>query len=86
MYGSATMIVLTTGQGTRNFFENSLTGVNGFTLDPSTGEFVLTHPKIQCPKKHNIYSINEGYWYVFDVFWELKAPIGSSGSQLSEIM
>jgi len=55
MYGSATMIVLTTGDG-----------VNGFTLDPSTGEFVLTHPNIKTPKKTNIYSINEGYskfWY-----------------------
>jgi len=50
MYGSATMIVLTTGNG-----------VNGFTLDPDTGEFVLTHPNIKTPKKHNIYSINEGY-------------------------
>jgi len=55
MYGSATMIVLTTG-----------TGVNGFTLDPTSGEFVLTHPNIKTPKKNNIYSINEGYskyWY-----------------------
>eukprot|EP01114_Cavostelium_apophysatum_P012164 TRINITY_DN2699_c0_g1_i1.p1 TRINITY_DN2699_c0_g1~~TRINITY_DN2699_c0_g1_i1.p1 ORF type:complete len:368 (+),score=79.86 TRINITY_DN2699_c0_g1_i1:90-1106(+) len=50
MYGSATMIVLTTGHG-----------VNGFTLDPSSGEFVLTHKDIRTPKKTNIYSINEGY-------------------------
>jgi len=50
MYGSATMIVLTTGRG-----------VNAFTLDPSSGEFVLTHPNIKTPKKTNIYSINEGY-------------------------
>jgi len=50
MYGSATMIVLTTGAG-----------VNAFTLDPAAGEFVLTHPNIKTPKKHNIYSINEGY-------------------------
>jgi len=56
MYGSATMMVLSTGHG-----------VNGFTLDPSTGEFVLTHPSIKIPKKHNIYSINEGYYkYWFD--------------------
>jgi len=55
MYGSATMIVLTTGNG-----------VNGFTLDPTSGEFVLTHPNIKTPKRTNIYSINEGYskfWY-----------------------
>jgi len=44
------MIVLTTGNG-----------VNAFTLDPSSGEFVLTHPNIKTPKKTNIYSINEGY-------------------------
>jgi len=50
MYGSATMIVLTTGHG-----------VHGFTLDPSSGEFVLTHPSIKTPPKTNIYSINEGY-------------------------
>jgi len=56
MYGSATMMVLSTGAG-----------VNGFTLDPSTGEFVLTHPGIRIPKKKNIYSINEGYSkYWFD--------------------
>jgi len=50
MYGSATMMVLTTGNG-----------VNAFTLDPTTGEFVLTHPNIKMPEKKNIYSINEGY-------------------------
>jgi len=56
MYGSATMIVLTIGHG-----------VNGFTLDPSTGEFVLTHPNIRTPNKKLIYSINEGYSkYWFD--------------------
>jgi len=56
MYGSATMIVLTTGHG-----------VNAFTLDPTSGEFVLTHPNIKTPKKNNIYSINEGYSkYWFD--------------------
>ncbi|KAK9984195.1 hypothetical protein SO802_033720 [Lithocarpus litseifolius] len=35
-------------------------GVNGFTLDPSLGEFILTHPDIKIPKKGRIYSINEG--------------------------
>lgn len=50
IYGSATMLVISTG-----------TGVNGFTLDPSVGEFVLTHADIQCPKRGKIFSINEGY-------------------------
>ncbi|XP_022153720.1 fructose-1,6-bisphosphatase, cytosolic isoform X1 [Momordica charantia] len=36
------------------------TGVNGFTLDPSLGEFILTHPDIKIPKEGKIYSVNEG--------------------------
>ncbi|KAK6631458.1 Fructose-1,6-bisphosphatase [Polyplax serrata] len=50
LYGSATMLVLTCGQG-----------VNGFTLDPSLGEFVLTEPSMKIPSRGKIYSINEGY-------------------------
>jgi len=49
MYGSSCMLVLTTGNG-----------VNGFTLDPSLGEFILTHPDMKIPKKGKIYSVNEG--------------------------
>ena len=49
MYGSSANIVLSTGSG-----------VNGFTLDNSIGEFVLTHPNIQLPPRGMIYSINEG--------------------------
>ncbi|XP_043809470.1 fructose-1,6-bisphosphatase, cytosolic isoform X2 [Manihot esculenta] len=49
MYGSSCMFVLSTGSG-----------VNGFTLDPSLGEFILTHPDIKIPKKGKIYSVNEG--------------------------
>lgn len=49
LYGAATMMVLTTGNG-----------VNGFLLDPSLGEFILTHENIQIPKRGNYYSINEG--------------------------
>jgi len=36
------------------------TGVNGFSLDPSTGDFILTKPNIRIPKKGKIYSINQG--------------------------
>ncbi|KAL5482146.1 hypothetical protein EMCRGX_G022435 [Ephydatia muelleri] len=50
VYGSATMIVLSTGRG-----------VNGFTLDPTIGEFVLTDRDMRIPARGNIYSINEGY-------------------------
>jgi len=49
MYGSSCTFVLSTGYG-----------VNGFTLDPSLGEFILTHPNIKVPKKGKIYSVNEG--------------------------
>jgi fructose-1,6-bisphosphatase I len=47
LYGSATMMVLTTGQG-----------VNGFTLDQSVGEFVLTHPDMRIPEDTKEFSIN----------------------------
>ncbi len=49
MYGSCTMMVLTTGNG-----------VNGFVLDTSIGEFILTHPNIRIPERGSIYSVNEG--------------------------
>ena len=50
LYGSATVLVLGM-QGEKP---------NGFTLDPSTGEFVLTHASVSMPESHPIYSINEG--------------------------
>jgi fructose-1,6-bisphosphatase I len=49
LYGSSTVIVYTTGQG-----------VYGFTLEPSIGEFVLSHESIRTPPKGKYYSINEG--------------------------
>lgn len=49
IYGSSTMLVYTTGHG-----------VNGFTLDPSIGEFCLSHPNMKIPDEGKIYSINEG--------------------------
>ncbi|MFT4756338.1 MAG: fructose-1,6-bisphosphatase I [Vicingaceae bacterium] len=49
IYGSSTMLVYTTGNG-----------VNGFTLDPTIGEFCLSHPNLTIPKTGKIYSINEG--------------------------
>ena len=55
IYGSSTMIVYTTGHG-----------VNGFTLDPSIGEFLLSHPNIKVPEKCNIYSLNEGNYRKFE--------------------
>ncbi len=49
VYGSSTMLVYTTGHG-----------VNGFTLEPSIGEFCLSHENLKTPVDGNIYSINEG--------------------------
>ena len=54
IYGSSTMLVYTTGKG-----------VNGFTLDPSIGEFCLSHPDMQIPPSGTIYSINEGNYIKF---------------------
>ncbi|MBL4576856.1 MAG: class 1 fructose-bisphosphatase [Flavobacteriales bacterium] len=54
IYGSSSMLVYTTGRGT-----------NGFTLDPSIGEFCLSHPKMQMPKTGKVYSINQGYFVHF---------------------
>jgi fructose-1,6-bisphosphatase I len=54
IYGSSCMLVYTTGKG-----------VNGFTLDPSIGEFCLSHPNMQTPKHGIIYSINEGNYLHF---------------------
>jgi fructose-1,6-bisphosphatase I len=52
LYGSSTMMVYTTGNG-----------VHGFTLDPSIGEFLLSHPDIKIPTPpKRIYSVNEGYY------------------------
>lgn len=55
IYGSSTMLVYTTGKG-----------VHGFTLDPSVGEFLLSHPDIRIPDQGKIYSVNEGYWNYWD--------------------
>jgi fructose-1,6-bisphosphatase I len=54
IYGSSTMLVYTTGKG-----------VNGFTLDPSIGEFCLSHPNLTMPKTGTIYSVNEGNYVHF---------------------
>ncbi len=55
IYGPATMLVLTVGNG-----------VNGFTLDPNLGEFMLTHPKLQIPPDTQEFAINASN----SRFWE----------------
>jgi fructose-1,6-bisphosphatase I len=49
IYGSSTMMVYATKLG-----------VNGFTLEPSIGEFCLSHPDLRCPENGKIYSLNQG--------------------------
>lgn len=51
IYGSSTMMVYTSGNG-----------VNGFTLFPSIGEFLLSHVNIKIPACGKTFSINEGYY------------------------
>lgn len=49
IYGSSTMFVYTSGNG-----------VHGFTLDPTVGDFFLSHPNIRMPERGKVYSVNEG--------------------------
>jgi fructose-1,6-bisphosphatase I len=55
IYGSSTMLVYTTGQG-----------VHGFTLDPSIGEFLLSHPNIRIPDTGRYLSVNDSYEQLWD--------------------
>ena len=55
IYGSSTMMVYATKRS-----------VNGFTLDPSVGEFCLSHPDIVCPQVGKIYSVNHGNFHQYE--------------------
>jgi fructose-1,6-bisphosphatase I len=55
LYGSSTVLVYTAGNG-----------VHGFTLDPSVGEFLLSHENIKIPEEGKIFSINEGNYNFWD--------------------
>ena len=54
IYGSSTILVYATRRG-----------VNGFTLDPSIGEYTLSHPDIKCPPNGRIYSVNHGNFFQY---------------------
>lgn len=77
IYGSSCMFVFTTGNG-----------VHGFTLDPTVGEFFLSHPDIQMPERGKLYSVNEGNESLWDdsvrgwVDW-LKTPNKEQGKPYS---
>lgn len=77
IYGSSTMLVYTVGRG-----------VHGFTLDPSVGEFLLSHHDIKMPRRGAIYSVNEGnfpFWCRSTQDWvkSLKSPDNPSGKPCS---
>ena len=77
IYGSSTMLVYTAGQG-----------VAGFTLDPSIGEFLISHPSIQIPAWGSIYSINEAYSKTWDegtrrYIQHLKGSTNADGKKYS---
>jgi fructose-1,6-bisphosphatase I len=55
IYGSSTILVYATRRG-----------VNGFTLDPSIGEFTLSHPNMHCPASGKIYSVNHGNFFQYE--------------------
>ena len=55
IYGSSTMFVYATRRG-----------MNGFTLDPSIGEFNLSHPDIKCPQNGKMYSVNHGNFFHYE--------------------
>ncbi len=56
LYGTSTILVYTTGRG-----------VNAFTLDPSIGEFCLSHRNMRIPNNGKFYSVNQGYYSKFDL-------------------
>ena len=79
-YDAATMLVLTTGHG-----------VNGFTLDPTLGEFILTHRHIRIPPTCSIYSLNEANGLSYDppiqtYLQQLKQRKGSSARYVGSMV
>ncbi len=55
LYGSSTMFLYTAGHG-----------VHGFTLDPTIGEFLLSHENLRCPERGGTYSVNESNYHFWD--------------------
>ncbi|MCB2203591.1 class 1 fructose-bisphosphatase [bacterium] len=73
MYGSSTILVFTTGNG-----------VQGFTLDPTIGSFLLSHPNLTIPSRGRIYSVNEGNRKTWDEGFQryidfLQTPDSAAG-------
>jgi fructose-1,6-bisphosphatase I len=78
IYGSSTILVYATRRG-----------VNGFTLDPSIGEFTLSHPDIKCPPTGRIYSVNHGNFFRYapgirDYIHECQAKEKANGGPYTQ--
>lgn len=77
LFSSSMMFVYSTGHG-----------VHGFTLDPSVGEFLLSHENIRIPQRGSIYAVNEGNYNKWDasvrryIDW-LKTPDKADGRPYS---
>jgi fructose-1,6-bisphosphatase I len=69
LYGSSTVFVFTTGHG-----------VNGFTLDPAIGAFILSHPNIHMPESGTIYSVNEANADTFPEAYQRYLALLRSGA------
>ena len=75
IYGPSTMMVYTVGHG-----------VHGFTLDPSVGAYLLSHPNIRIPRQGKYYSVNEAYRDSFPVPYQRyldRLRTGQLGRQYS---
>lgn len=73
IYGAATMFVITTGHG-----------VNGFTLDPRSGSFVLTHPGLRVPESTVEFAINmsnQRFWEEPVYRYVQECVAGASGTR-----
>jgi fructose-1,6-bisphosphatase I len=75
MYSSSCMMVLTTGSG-----------VNGFTLDPQIGEFILTNPNMKVPSRGKIYSFNEANSPMWDPVMQKYVQDMKTGAGASKTM
>lgn len=79
MYGSSVMFVYSAGSG-----------LNGFTLDPAIGSFLLSHPNIKIPEHGTTYSINEAYTPYYDKgvlkFLEKTKEVKSGGRYVGTLV
>ena len=73
IYGPVTMLVISVGYGT-----------HGFTLDPTIGEFLLTHPSLSVPEAADNFAINSAnsrFWSPAVKRYVDECIAGDSGSR-----